>query len=110
MPTALEFAQVRRIMDEGRDHEAGCNSDRHVYVEVPAPVEVISDVTADGRAHDRRDHQTQPPDCHRECLLVGRKGFHQDGLGKWLQSSSSNSLEKTKCDHLVESLSRTTQD
>ena len=93
-------------MNESVDHQPGGDADRHVDVEIPAPVPVVGDPAAHRRTHDRRDHQTDPPHRHRQRLLVRRKGLHQDRLRERLQRGAGDSLQETERHHLIERLRR----
>src|SRR5215469_3662826 len=49
----FETAQIGWVVQESGHHKGDSYSDRHVDVEVLAPVPVRSDVTTDGRAEQR---------------------------------------------------------
>ena len=96
--------QVSRVMDERPYHQECRRANRQVDVEIPAPVPVVGDPSAQRRAHDRRDHQAHPPRRHRELLLVGRERLHQDGLRRRHHRRARRALNQPKDDHLIERL------
>ncbi len=69
-----------RIVYEDPDHQKGDGAERNVDIEIPAPVPVVGDPTAQGGTEDRGDHQADTPRRHRELLLLNREGLHQNGL------------------------------
>ena len=85
-------AKIRRIEDENFGEDQRDDADGDVDVEDPAPAVVVGEPSAGDRAEHRRDHDAERPEGHRLPALFGGKGFQQNGLREWLQSSAAGAL------------------
>src|SRR5882724_1173089 len=95
---AFTTLDVRRIVNEQHRHDDGRDPDRNVDVEKPAPGVTFGDPAAEHRTKHWSNNDAQRPECHGFGALLRGKGFHQDGLRKWLQASAGCALEHTEDD------------
>ncbi len=69
----IELADAAHgVGHEQDDASQGGEADRDVDVEHPAPVEVVGEVSADGRADDRRHHHAGAPQRHGATHALAR--------------------------------------
>ena len=96
------LADVGRVMDKRAHHDHRDHADWQVEVEDPAPGVVVGDPSAERRAEDGRQDDTESEGSHRGAVLLGWKGFEEDGLGEGLEASAGKTLQDAKEDERLE--------
>jgi len=86
----------RRVRNMARGEKERQHANRHVDVEVPAPVDGLGEPPPDGGPEDGRDHHAHAPDRERLAALVHRIAVDHDGLRQWHERSAEYALQQAK--------------
>jgi len=79
--------------DKGEDTERAECSNRQVDIEAPAPVEVLSQPTAQYRAGDWPHHRTGAENRHCKTVALARVHPIEHGLAEWHEPGAAYALQ-----------------